>query len=141
MSRKRRETYADKKARANRLGYSTPYQQSKARKLLGLSRSSKTPHRREFPDTKLDQLLRTDIHKVGQESLAWANAHSRQAITRYPSHGSDAQKRAFKAAFVDKPVKGKAGSRAKQQAIYAYLDKYHPRSDGKSWAQHYGKSH
>lgn len=143
MPRKQRDyraEYARRRARSQSKGYKNPFQERKARKLLGLPRDFPTPHRKYFPDNKLDRLLRTDIHRIGQESIKWANEHSHRPETKFPSHGSDEQKRRFKEAFVDKQPKGRKGSKQKQTLIYDYLDDYYPRDDGQSWAQYYGSS-
>jgi hypothetical protein len=140
MPRKQRDyraEYQRRKSLAQSRGYSGPYQQSKARKILKLPRDFAPIQRKDLPKSTLDRLLRTDIHKVGEQSLSWANEHSHMKETKYPSHGSDEQKRRFKEAFVDKPPKGRRGGKIKQDRIYAYLDDYFPRDDGQSWAQYY----
>jgi len=132
MARKKRDykaEYARRRTRSKALGYSSPREEYRARKSVGLTRVFPSLRRNELPDFAIERLTsRTPTPRT--EAKAWSDRHSHIDATKFTRGMPPEQFKMYYEAFIQdyKSLGPSRRKRAKEKRrrIGRYMKKYHP---------------
>lgn len=125
--------YARAKSRAISKGYSSPYQERKARKALGLRRGMPSLRVSELPEYALDVLTGRRTREQRAQAKEWSDAHSRIPNSKYSGRMGAEQVADYWHAYIEEAPKGARGRYEKKHRIWAYLHKW--KGDKRPWSQ------